>query len=123
MNTIAVKNQIMDLLQWSSDEYDKRLFQSYYNYCIYHGSYPSIIQQLFSNSKLNKWFLHEYEKAEQKFLKIAEVVPNSNIEFLRGQYKSCTADVIKLYSSTLMTYKKNKDFSNIFFDQIVTFSN
>lgn len=123
MKTIAIKNQIMDTLQWSSEEYDDRLFQSYFNYCVSYGSYPANIQQLLANSKLNKWFLKEYAKAEVQFLKIAEVVPPTKVDFLRGQYKACTAEVMKLYSKPLIDVRRNKAFSSVLFDRLVTFSN
>lgn len=123
MKTIATKHQVMDALQWSSEEYDDRLFQSYFNYCVSYGMYPANIQQLLANSKLNKWFLIEYQKAEHQFLKITDVVPPTKVEFLRGQYKACTADVMKLYSKPLLEVNRNKDFSKILFDKLVTFSN
>lgn len=124
MKTISTKNQILDTLQWSSDYYDARYFQSYFNYCTIHGKYPSKIQQLMANSKVSRWFAMEYEKAEQLLLKIAEAIPPTKVEFLRGQYKALTAEIMGLYPKPLIeNIKRNREFSTVYFDKIVTFSN
>lgn len=113
MKSVSTKNQVMDCLQWSSDEYDQRLFQTIWNWCHIYGKYPSIIQQLLANSQVNKWFLTEYEKCELQFLKVAEVVPN-RVEPLRGHYKACTSHVMTIYSQPLIdNIKRNRDFTTI----------
>lgn len=122
--TTSTKNQVMDTLMWSSEYYDERLFQSYWNYCHIYGNYPSKIQQLLANSALNKWFIREYAKAEALFLQIAEVTPPSKVEFLRGQYMALTAEVFSLFPKPIIEKVKiNKDFSNSYRDKIVIFSN
>jgi hypothetical protein len=112
--TISTKNQIMDYLQWSSDEYDQRTFQTIWNWCQQYGEYPSIIQQLLANSNVNKWFLTEYEKCELQFLKVAEVIPN-NTEALRAHYKACTAQIMAIYPKPLIdSIARNREFSNTY---------
>lgn len=114
MKSVSTKNQVMDCLQWSSDEYDQRLFQTIWNWCHIYGKYPSIIQQLLANSQVNKWFLTEYEKCEFQFLKVAEVVPNK-VEPLRDHYKACTVQIMAIYPQPLIdSITRNKEFSNIF---------
>ena len=110
----TTKNQVLDLLQWSTQEYEDRLFQTIYNWCQHYGKYPSIIQQLLANSQINKWFLQEYHNFELQFLKIADVVPN-NTTALQNHYKSCTIQIFQIYPSGLIEdIKRNKDFSNVF---------
>lgn len=108
---ITTKNQIMDCLQWSSEEYDDRLFNAIWNWCHLHGQYPSIIQQLLANAKINRWFIKEHQKLEFQFLKMVEAAPNNPIVLL-GYYKGCTAQIFKNWPSALMeNLKRNRDFS------------
>ena len=109
-------NQVIDYLQWTTDEYEQRIFQAMYNWCQIHGKWPSIIQQYLANAAINKWFLAEYSKCEQDFIKIAEHLPN-NPRQLEAHYKACTADIGAKYCKPLMkNIKRNKDFSNLFLD-------
>lgn len=107
------KNQIIDLLQWSTVEYEERVFQAYWNWCINYGQYQSIIQQMLAHRGINKWFLEEYIKLELQFLAIAEVVPNQTSK-LESHYKSCTAEIMAIYPKPLIdAIKKNLDFIKI----------
>lgn len=109
-----MKNQIIDLLQWSSEDYENRVFQAYWNWCKSNAKYPmsdsnlpSIEQQLLANAAINKWFISHYATCEQKFLEIAEICGNNNIDQLEVHYKACTADVNKYYPKALMEGLKN----------------
>lgn len=111
-----IQNQIQDHLQWSTQEYENRLFFSFFNWCQLHGKYPSITQQLLANAQVNKWFMNEYYKCEVEFLKIVDVVP-PKLKKLQAHYKACTAGVMEIYPKPLLDkIKRNKDFSN----QLVT---
>ncbi len=123
MKTISTKNQIMDTLQWSSEEYDARVFHAYWNYCHLYGKYPSKIQQLLANSRLNHWYILQYAKAEHMFLKATQTVPNPSVNFLRGQYKAYTAQVSTFYLEPLTVVPKNSDFSNQYINNITYFAN
>ena len=119
-------NQVIDLLQWSSQEYEDRLFQTIFNWCQHHGKYPSMIQQQLANAQINKWFLQEYHKCELQFLKIVDVVPN-NTKALQDHYKSCTIQMFQIYPSGLIDeIKKNTEFSKASFflnETIVHYAN
>lgn len=109
----TTKNQIIDILQWTSEEYEERLFMSIWNWCQLHGKYPSIIQQLLANAKVNKWFMTEYIKSEIQFIKIADQLPN-NTKQLEAHYKACTAQIMSLYPKPLIdSIYRNRDFSNL----------
>lgn len=110
MKSISTKNQVIDFLQWSTQEYEDRLFLSMWNWCQHYGQYPSIVQQLLANSQVNKWFMAEYEKCELQFLRITEVVP-SKTETLEAHYKACTAQIFAVYPKPLIdAVNKNIDF-------------
>lgn len=110
----TTKNQVMDYLQWSSEEYEDRLFLSIWKWCEKYGIYLSIIQQLMANRQINNWFMTEYTKCELEFLKIAEMMPNK-VKQLEGHYKYCTAQMQEIYPEPLITMiKRNKEFSNVF---------
>ncbi len=111
----TIKNQITDYLQWSTAEYEARVFQSILNWCELHGKQASIIQQLLANAEINKWFLQEYAKCEEQFLKINETLPN-NVNQMREHYKVCTSLIMGLYPVALMEeIKTNKQFTSAFF--------
>lgn len=113
MNT--TKNQVIDVLQWTSEEYEDRLFISIWKWCELYGSYPSIIQQLLANSEINRWFMYEFSKCELQFLKITEVTPNTNIKQLETLYKACTAEIQTKFNQPLISkIKRNRDFTNLF---------
>ncbi len=111
--TISTKNQIMDYLQWSSDDYDKRVFTAYWNWCQQYGGYPSVVQQLLANAKINRWFMMEYQKCEFRFLKIVGIVPINHTEQLRGHYKACTSQAMAVFPKPLIDgIKRNREFSS-----------
>lgn len=109
----TIKNQVIDSLQWSSDEYDKRFFDTFWHWCWNHGKYPSVSQQLLANSVINKWFIIEFQKKEIEFLNLTNAISPNKLELLRTNYKVLTAEVIGIYPSALMQdHKRNKGFSN-----------
>lgn len=120
----TIQNQVIDYLQWSSQEYEDRIFLSMCKWCELHGQYPSVIQQLLANAAVNRWFLREYAKREANFLKMAETEPN-NPSNLRTLYKVCTSTIQTVYCDALMAgIKRNRDFSNqLYNDAPVYYSN
>jgi hypothetical protein len=114
MKTTSLKNQVIDRLQWSTEEYEERLFLSILMWCQKYGMYPSVIQQLLANASVNRWYMREFAKCEVTFLKIADVMPN-NVAELEGHYKACTAQMQIIYPKPLIeAIRRNKDFSNQF---------
>ncbi len=119
-----MKNQIIDLLQWSSEDYENRVFQAYWNWCKSNAKFPltehnlpSIEQQLLANAAINKWFISHYTTCENKFLELAKIVGNNNVDQLEIHYKACTADVNRWYPKALMEGLKNKiSFESRYFD-------
>ena len=110
--TATTKNQIMDYLQWSGLEYDDRIFTAYWNWCQHYGKYDSIIQQMLANRAISLWFMNEYAKLENNFLKVVNVVPTKT-EPLRGHYYACTADIMAIYPKPLIqAIKRNIEFIN-----------
>lgn len=104
-------NQVIDYLQWTTEEYEERILIAMFHWCKIHGNFDSVIQQMLANATINKWFLHEYEKCEATFLKIAEQIPN-NTKQLEVHYKACTADVNMIYCKPLLNgIKRNPEFS------------
>lgn len=111
---LTTQNQIMDTLQWSADEYEQRMFLAFLHWCQHYGGYPSMMQQLLANARVNKWFRIEYEKLEKQFLKITEIVPPKS-EQMAAHYKACTAEIMTIYPKPLIEgIKRNRDFSNLY---------
>lgn len=106
------KNQVIDYLQWTTDEYEQRLFKAIWNWCIVHGQTSSVTQQLMASSKINKWFMNEYSKLEFQFILIAENVPCSTKQ-LEDHYKACTAQITDIWPKVLLEdIKRNNDFNS-----------
>ena len=113
MKKVTTKNQVMDYLQWSSEEYEDRLFLTIWNWCQQYGDHPSVVQQLMANARINRWFLIEYQKLELQFLQITDVVPQKT-EQLRAHYKAYTAQIMAVYPKPLIeSIKRNREFSNL----------
>lgn len=114
----------MDLLQWSSEKYEDRVFTAYWNWCKNNAKFPlsnstliSIEQQLLANASINKWFMNEYTKCEKLFLVIADKVGSQNIDQLEEHYKICTADIFRYYPKILMQgLINNQNFERNFFE-------
>lgn len=112
MGKPTTKNQVIDYLQWSSEDYEWRLLLSMLKWCQKYGAYPSVTQQLLANVQVNKWFMREYEKLELQFIEIAEKIPNKTRQ-LEGHYKACTSEIQEIYPKPLIEgIKRNRDFSN-----------
>jgi hypothetical protein len=108
-----MKDQIIDYLQWTSTEYEDRFFLNFWTWCQKHGLYPSVIQQLLANAKINKWFMCEYIKCEIQFAKIAAQIPN-NTKQLELHYQACTDEILAIYPKPIIDLiGRNRDFSNV----------
>lgn len=106
----TTKHQVMEYLQWSSEEYEQLVFKMYHNWCIKHGVSQSVIQQLMANASINKWFMNEFEKCEQNFIATTDVLPN-RVELWRETYKACIIQIIVIYPKPLLDrIKPNPDF-------------
>ncbi len=62
------KNKIIDYMQFTSAEYDDKLFQVFWSWCQKYGKTPSHTQQLLANSGVSKWWIVEYSKLEIQFI-------------------------------------------------------
>lgn len=114
MTNPTIKNQVMDYLQWSSEEYEARIFLAIWNWSELHGKYPSIIQQLIANANINNVFIYEYQKLEKQFLQIVEVLPK-DCKKLENHYKACTSEIMSFNPKNLIkSICRNRDFSNQF---------
>lgn len=106
----ATKNKIIDYLQWTSKELEKKQFQVYWNWCRQHGGTDSIVQQMLANSSINKWYLIELNKLELQFITIAELNPNA--KNLESMYYSCISQIFTIYPKALVNeIKRNTSFS------------
>ncbi len=69
MNTTktTIKNHIIDYLQLTTYEYDCKVMEYFFDWCLTHGKSSEHIQQLMANSKIDKWFMYEFRKLEMDF--------------------------------------------------------
>jgi hypothetical protein len=112
MKTTHTKNKVIDYLQWSHDEYERHIFQTYWLWCQEHSRYESVIQQLVANAQVNAWFLAEYSKREAKCI-IALEATNYTLAEMTTIYKVSMNLILNIYPSALMEdIKRNRDFSN-----------
>lgn len=61
-------NKIIDYLQLTSEEYDERVFEIFWSWCLKYGRNSNHSQQLLSNSSISQWWIKEYDKLQQNFL-------------------------------------------------------
>lgn len=114
----------MDILQWSSDEYEQRVFSTYWNWCSKQTPYPSMVQQLLANSAINKWWDHNFANFETEFLTIAENTAKTNVQVLRQFYEATTGQIMVYFPSALIDdIKRNRDFSNSYIPNTIYHAN
>lgn len=116
MNSTTTKNKVMDYLQMSSEEYDSKIFHTYWNWCHkYSNKIESITQQLIADATLNRWFIIQYAALEMEFLKTVESFPNK-LRDAKKEYYHHVTDIFLLYPKPLIsTQKANIDFKQEYF--------
>ncbi len=109
MNTTktTIKNQIIDYLQITSDDYDDGLFNTYWNWCEKYGDTPSKVQQLLANTKVNKWFMMEYSKMQKSFLDAIPHLPK-NMHSL-DYYRGFVIQIFTIYPKSMIDELNNND--------------
>jgi hypothetical protein len=102
-----MKNQILDLLQYSSLEYDMLLFDLYFTWCNGIARSTKHHQFLLVNRNLSRWFMKEYYKNEVKFLNYSQSTHPYNTEELRILYDETTTQ-INFYPKALLNEIKKQ---------------
>ena len=100
MKTTA--NQILDTLQYTSFQYEKEYLEWYERWCADQSKGDfSMYVQTFQNRSVSKWFATEFEKLEQRFLKISEVIPNNTLQ-LRMHYRITITEIFGISPKALL---------------------
>lgn len=106
----TTQNQIMDYLQWSSEEYEQKMFITYFNWCHKYGKTPNIVQSLLANSRVSNWFMTEYTKLENQFIEMLNHYPK-NIKNLNYHYQGFATQIFTIYPKPLIDeLKVNESF-------------
>lgn len=95
------RNIIIDYLQLTSEEYDQRLFQSYWNWCQLHGKVSFHTQQLLANAGLSKWWYAEYSKLETQFCNAVPFLPKRK-DILEHHFYGFTIQINTIYPKALI---------------------
>jgi hypothetical protein len=98
MNT---KSKIMNYLQISSQEYEDRLFHTFWNWCNKYGKNTKHSQQLLANYSVSKWWILEYNKLEDKFLEALFCFP-LNRDNLEYHFNGFTIQIYTIYPKALI---------------------
>lgn len=104
-------NQILDILQYTTADYENQYIEWFDRWCAIHSKRDfSLFVQTFQNGPVSKWFAAEFEKLEQKFLKIALAAPQNTID-LRMHYKVTITAIFSISPKALLDeIKSNKEF-------------
>lgn len=100
------KNIIMDYLQMSSEQYDEKLFQTYWSWCVKYGKTPIHIQQLFANTTISNWWITEYEKLLSQFTTALEFLPKKK-DLLDHHFYGYVVQIYEIYPKALIEAIKN----------------
>lgn len=103
-----MKNQIIDYLQITSEEYDKQLFEYFFDWCKKFGVSPSHIQQLLANTHVSNWFMREFSKYEKHFCDAVPTLPKK-AEYLKYHYYGFIGQVFLVYPKPLIDAIKNAE--------------
>lgn len=106
---IISTSQIPQILQTSEADYQRFLFECFWNWCQIHADNNSFKeQQLVSNTAIAKWFFNEVEKYEREFLVILTLLTRPNKQTLVTQLKICIEQINAIYPSALFAPCKPK---------------
>ena len=106
-------NQILDTLQYSSDQYEEQYLEWFDRWCtVQSKNQISLFVQIFQNGPVSKWFAHEFEKLEQTFLAMSKAMPKDTVQ-LRMHYKIMITQIFNIYPKALLDeIKPNKEFKH-----------
>ncbi len=105
----------MDYLQISGDEYDEKVLLTFWEWCSKRAQSASQEQELLANRAVNKWFMLEYEKRQQKFLKIFDDPVDVRGCCIEQYYDECITTIFNIYPKVLIDKLK---FNPIFINHI-----
>jgi len=81
------KNQILDILQYSSKHYDDLLFELYFAWAEIRSHNQNDLQKILANTAIWHWWRKEYDKLELEFIaEIKAYIGQVNVEFLRAHH-------------------------------------
>lgn len=90
-----MKIKILIALNYTENDYDKLVFDSYVAWCSAHAYSNNHFQLLLINNKLYNWFMNEYSRREKSFLYTAKpFIGKASIADLRSLYDDKTAQII-----------------------------
>jgi hypothetical protein len=100
MKTTA--NQILDTLQYTSVQYEIEYLEWFDRWCWAQATNDySIYVQTLQNGSVSKWFAIEFEKLEQRFLKISESMPRNTVQ-LRMHHKVAITEIFGISPKVLL---------------------
>ncbi|WP_264521174.1 hypothetical protein [Flavobacterium sp. N1994] len=116
----TLKNQILDTLQMSSEDYDLMIFLQFWNYCYkYAAKSPKKTQQFVANANINKWYMKELASRERTFLDMVPGLIKTKSD-LNYHYKGCVAGIINLFPKALFEMIKEDPQSPEFTKDLIT---
>lgn len=90
-----MKTKILMVLDYTENDYDRLVLESFIYWCTAHSMSNNHFQLLLINNKLYNWYMKEYVKREKAFLHLANpFVGTSSIKDLRALYDDKTAQII-----------------------------
>lgn len=87
-------NKVITLLDCSPQAYEDQMLNTYMRWCMdFAINYEADLQALVANSSLNAYFLTEYKKLEDEFVRLAsnyQDTPTVTNQDIRNLYNRCT---------------------------------
>lgn len=98
---MKTKNQIIDYLQISSEEYDIDVFDYYFKWCETHGKSHPHVQELMANARIDRWFMKNFEKLEQQYIDALPFIIKTG-KNLKYEYQAHVGHIFTLYPKPLI---------------------
>lgn len=94
--------EIHKLLQFSKQQYNKMVFDTWFYYCELKTHNQKSFQQLLANTAYFNWFMKEYKRLELEFLQdIEPFIGQAGKEDIREIYEDKTAQIVMFFSRPL----------------------
>ena len=104
-----MKEEILKLLNTDASTYEMRLFCTYMDWCTKHCKSDIEMQRFLTSPALFNWWLEEYNKLEQSFLKIVEPYKhNATVSDLERIYMSEIVQIFNRFCRPLVYTARHK---------------
>lgn len=86
----------MHALFWTDEQYEAYFFQTFMSWANKNAVYLSQMAQMMHSPQINRWYIAEFGKLENIFMRQYEVTPHGRLDLLEANYKAIVEQIFKI---------------------------